>query len=273
MHLSQICHFYFRLGLNYADILLFLAQIHGICISMRTLKRNLRAQGLFRRRFHTDLLTVALFIEEQVSNSGHQQGYRWMHLRCIQQGMTVSRDTVQVLMQILDPIGVELRLKRRLRRREYFARGPDYLWHIDSYDKLKKFGLCINGCIDGFARQIIWVIVYKTASNPRVVAGYYMDAVAARKGCPTRMRGDMGTENGHVAQMQNFMSGKESFIYGRSTSNQRIEMFWSFLRKQCCQFWIDMLSSLQDNGHFTGDFVDINLIQFCFMNILQVINL
>ena len=73
------------------------------------------------------------------------------------------------------PKGVELRLKSRLRRRQCHSKGPDFLWHIDSYDKLKQYGLCVNGCIDGFSRKIIWVNVYKTSSNPRVVAGYYIE--------------------------------------------------------------------------------------------------
>ena len=28
--------------------------------------------------------------------------------------------------------------------------GPKYLWHIDGYAKLKRYGYCIHGCIDGY---------------------------------------------------------------------------------------------------------------------------
>ncbi|KAL3875756.1 hypothetical protein ACJMK2_033674 [Sinanodonta woodiana] len=73
MDRSMLCSFYFRLGLSYSEILSFLAQIHGVCISMRTLKRILRNLCLFRR-FHSDIVEVAQFIEENVSNSGNQQG-------------------------------------------------------------------------------------------------------------------------------------------------------------------------------------------------------
>ncbi|KAL3882681.1 hypothetical protein ACJMK2_028998 [Sinanodonta woodiana] len=59
------------------------------------------------------------------------------------------------------------------------------------------------------------------------------------------MRCNRDTENGHVAQMQDFMTGKESFIYGRSA------------------FWIDTLGMLKEVGQFTRDFIDISLIQFC----------
>ncbi|KAK0154047.1 hypothetical protein N1851_003868 [Merluccius polli] len=35
--------------------------------------------------------------------------------------------------------------------------GPNYMWHMDSYDKLTPFGIGINGCIDGFSCHIIWM--------------------------------------------------------------------------------------------------------------------
>ena len=30
--------------------------------------------------------------------------------------------------------------------------GPNEVWHIDGNDKLKKFGFCIHGCIDGYKK-------------------------------------------------------------------------------------------------------------------------
>ncbi|KAL3887987.1 hypothetical protein ACJMK2_000372 [Sinanodonta woodiana] len=85
MDRSMLCSFYFRLGLNYSEILSFLAQIHGVCISMRT-ETN-----------------TALSLDA---------------LRCLQHGLIVSRDTVGILMQLLDPAGIQLRLRRRLRGRQ-----------------------------------------------------------------------------------------------------------------------------------------------------------
>ena len=46
-----------------------------------------------------------------------------------------SRLTVSGLLSILDPEGVELRRRKRLRRRKYYAKGHNNLWHVDSYDK------------------------------------------------------------------------------------------------------------------------------------------
>ena len=83
---------------------------------------------------------------------------------------------------------------------------------------------------------------------PRVILGYYLSAVSSREGCPRRVRADMGTENGHVEQLQKFlrrngednMAGQKSFLYGTSINNQRIEAWWCLLRKQCVQHWLDV---------------------------------
>ncbi|KAI9523455.1 hypothetical protein NQZ68_027313 [Dissostichus eleginoides] len=117
---------------------------------------------------------------------------------------------MRLVIKALDPEGVELRRARRLRRRQYHSRGPNALWHMDSYDKLKPYGIAINGCIDGFSRYIMWMEAYTTNSDPKVIADYYFSTVTRIGGCPQRMRADR------------------------------------------------------------GDFLDKNLVQFCFLNLLQL---
>ncbi|KAF3847207.1 hypothetical protein F7725_020235 [Dissostichus mawsoni] len=151
------------------------------------------------------------------------------------------------------------------------------MWHMDSYDKLKPYGIAINGCIDGFSRYIMWMEAYTTNSDPKVIADYYISTVTRIGGCPKRMRDNRGTKNGHVREMQLFLhrnqtdhhAGEGSFIYGCSTANQRIESWWGVLHKQSVQFWMDTFKTLKDDGYFTGDFLDKNLVQFCFLNLLQ----
>ena len=65
--------------------------------------------------------------------------------------LVVGKEKVRELLNILDPEEVELRTRRRLKRRQYITKGPNHLWHIDGYDKLKPFGFCIHGAIHGFS--------------------------------------------------------------------------------------------------------------------------
>ena len=48
-------------------------------------------------------------------------------------------------------IGENDGLMRRLQKREYVNRGHTCLVHVDDNDKLKPFGICIHGAIDGFS--------------------------------------------------------------------------------------------------------------------------
>ena len=276
--LDELIKLYFRLSFSNKEILAILAHSNHIVLSIRTLKRICKRLGLFRRKNQTDLDQVLAFVQNEILTNGQMQGYHWLHLRAVQQGFVVSQDTIRRIIKLVDPQGVELRRARRLRRRQYSCRGPNALWHMDGYDKLKPYGICIHGCIDGFSRYVLWMEAYTTNNDPKVVASYFIKTVSSIVGCPERLRADRGTENGCVEEMQMFFrrnhpdsfAGEKSFLYGRSTANQRIEAWWGTLRKQSAQFWMNLFKTFQDDGHFTGDFLDKNLIQFCFLNLVQV---
>ncbi|XP_060595300.1 uncharacterized protein LOC132749519 [Ruditapes philippinarum] len=268
-------HDYFLLGLNYSEILDKLKS-DGQNVSLRTLKRTLKRLNLYRRVHFSDIIEVALFVMNEMQQSGMLHGYKMMHLKCLQNGYVVTQQTIRELLLIIDPIGVQQRRRNRLQRRIYSNLGPNYLWHIDGYDKLKPFGICIHGAVDGFSRYIIWLEAHRTNNDPKVVAGYFINAVRNIKGCPARIRADMGTENCYVRQMIMFLRslGNEHntetcYLEGSSTHNQRIEHWWGFLRRHNAQYWMDMFGMLASIGCYTGNFVDKAILQFCFMNLIQ----
>lgn len=277
MERDELVRLYFDLGFSQKEILYYLAAKHRIIVSERHLRRILKSLSLYRRK-HSDIVDVAIYIMEKLHTSSQLHGYRWMHSYCVAHGLRVSKNDVRLLLRILDPNAVNQRRRRRLQRRRYRGVGPNFTWHIDSYDKLKPYGICINGCIDGFSRKMIWLEAYHTSSNPHLIAGYFMKAVLNEAGCPRRVRADRGTENGIVKDLQTFLrrnhqdslADQRSFVYGKSIANQRIEAWWSILRKECVQFWINTFSDLKENDQFSGDFLDKNLIQFCFMTLIQV---
>ena len=276
MELDHHIEQYFQRRYTNDEILAVLAEVHGVVLSKRTLERILREKRLWRRKGKTDVAEVAAFIEAQLQTSGQCHGYRWMYQKCWINGIITDRETVRVLLRLLDSEGVDLRSRNRLRRRVYHSRGPNYVWHIDGYDKLKPYGICISGCIDGFSRRLIWLEAYKTNNDPNVIAGYFMDAVLIAQGCPERLRVDLGTENVRLAEMQRFMHFSEGQLeiehvtFGPSTDNQRIERWWLTLRSQCAQFWMDFFDKLKSDGYFADTFLDKSLVQFCFLSTIQV---
>ena len=80
------------------------------------------------------------------------------------------------------------------------------------------------------------------------------------------VRSDMGTENVDIARMQTLMSDESSFLVGRGTHKLLVHT----KKRGSDQIWINTLGSLKDKWDFTGSWVDIGLIQFCFTSLVQV---
>ena len=150
---NSLIECYFKLRLDYSEIINFLLLVHGIRLSIRQLKRVLFSKGLCLRRNHSDIEEVIAAIERELDGSGSLIGYCQMHERLrVDYGLVVSRETVQHALKLLNPDGVERRLPHKLKQRAYSAKGPNFIWHLDGYDKLKPFGLCIHKAIDGYSR-------------------------------------------------------------------------------------------------------------------------
>lgn len=150
--------------------------------------------------------------------------------------ITCAQNLVRLAMRRLNPLAVESRRRHRLKRRTYSCEGPNDVWHIDGYDKLKSYGFAISGCIDGFSRKLIWLRCSQTNNDPKVIAHYFITSVAHSGLCPRKSRTDAGTENVVTATIHSVLTNNEkAHAYGTSPSNQRIESFWNFFRRQRAQ--------------------------------------
>ena len=135
--------------------------------------------------------------------------------------MSTDKKTVRQLLKIMDPQGVESRSKHWLRRRQYRTVGPNHLWYIDGYDKLKPFEFCIHGAIDGYSRRIMWLEVGPSNNDPFVIAQYYLDCVRMTGGIPKIIRADYGTENvnGLFYKASFMMKNKDFYTVNRHPTN------------------------------------------------------
>ena len=207
---------YFHLKFNHVEVFSFLTLSHGIRLSFRQLKRILRNQGLFRRRNYSNPYEIVSAVEREPCGSGSSIGYRLMHHRLRNDyDLAVDKEIVRLILKTLDPEAFEKRPRRRLRRRKYYAKGPNYIWHIDGYDELKPFGFCIHGAVDGYmhSRRILWLEASITNNDPSVIAEYYCDCIKQVRGALRIVHADEGTENCNVAGIQCFFrrNGIDSF--------------------------------------------------------------
>ncbi|XP_024118870.1 uncharacterized protein LOC112140200 [Oryzias melastigma] len=269
---------YFNSGHTYDVILDLLRTNHQTFISMRTLKMHLKNAGLFRRSNYSPQNEMIRAILTELRGPGQLFGYRtmWQILKQ-KHNLHVKRDIVMRLLRQLNPQGLALRSRRRFTRRTYHSMGPNYIWHVDGYDKLKPFGLALSGCIDGFSRRMMWLVCGSTNNNPSVIAHHYLNCVRDLGVVPMRLRTDLGTENGTMSAIQctlrhahtDYYAGSLSHSYGSSTGNQRIESWWSLFRRGGSQFWMDLFGDLRDSGNFVGSHEHQSLLRFCFIGVLQ----
>ena len=150
---------YFNQGYNNYEILAFLSLIHGVVISLRTLKRRLKQLRLKRpsRRNESSLKDIVSTILSEMGGSvGSFVGYREMTRRLrMRHNLIVGPSTIMRALRVIDPEGVETRKRRRLKRRVYNTPRPNFLWHIDGWNKLKPYGFSVHACIDGFSRRLL----------------------------------------------------------------------------------------------------------------------
>ncbi len=180
---------------------------------------------------------------------------------------------------MIDPEGVQNRRRHRLRRRRYSTLGPNFLlWHLDGWDKLKPYGFCVHGCVDGFSRRILWLEVASSNKDPKVVANYFLSTVQELGGVPRLIRSDKGTENTRIAVLQKMfrmndrdgLACDKSNIQGKSTANQRIEAFWSKLKQGGGGWWVNFFKDLRDSGIYRDhDPLHRECLELCFMNVLR----
>eukprot|EP00794_Sanderia_malayensis_P001012 gene1012-332_t len=164
-------------------------------------------------------------------------------------------------------------LKRRLQDLQLRRRSSSHV-HVVSADELK---LAIQEELVGSGR-LIWLEVCATNKNPDVIGKYYLDAIKQVGGAPRKMRSDDGTENSLVEALHIYFRSTHdddhaafaSFAIDTSTSNQRIEAFWSHLIRDGPGWWRNFFKDLRDFDLFNdSDPVQVECLRFCFMSILR----
>lgn len=149
--------------------------------------------------------------------------------------MNVPRDLVYAVMQELDPDGLENRAvgaKNKKKKQCFTTRGPNWVHSVDGHNKLmgfqnNAFPLAIYGSIDTASRKLLWLRIWTTNSEPRLIGRWYLEYLYESRVIPSYLRMDRGTETGVMATMHAFlrqqhgdMDPTETVIYGPSTANQ-----------------------------------------------------
>ena len=86
--------------------------------------------------------------------------------------------------------------------------------------KLKRWSLCVHGCVDGFSRKILWLVSSSTNNDPIVIGNCFLQFIKKTKIVPVVSRMDKGRQNIFYEDLQLFFTGTDdSYIYAASTRN------------------------------------------------------
>ena len=264
----------------YLEITELLKHRHGYQVSLSTIKRRLREKGCKKRALVTarsprsDVYQAVL---EELRGCGSLMGYRRVHRSLLSKGIICRREDIRKMMKDIYPEGVDLRRRRRLRRREYTSPGPNFAWHIDGHDKLKLYGFCIHGCIDGFSRKLLWLEVGPSNKMPEIIATYCLNTIQKIGGVPAYIKADDGTEHSLIQPIHVYLrsldgnqSVTDSFSIVTSPRNQRIEAYWSILQRDRIGWWRRFFIDLTDLDLFANDDpVILDCVRFCFMDLIR----
>ena len=184
--------------------------------------------GLSRKSIVTQRtpdVEVEAAVQDEITGSGLNVGNSsvWASLR--KKGMIARRDVRQLLL-ILDAEELERRMSGKLRRRIYRTLGPNYVGHVDAFDKIKPCGFSIHGCIDVYSGRIIWLDV---STVP--IANYYLKTAKNLNGIPKIIKADNETEHSliepihlFVRDLSNEGNVLNSFSIVSSPTNESIEV-------------------------------------------------
>lgn len=128
---------------------------------------------------------------------------------------------------------------------------------------------CTQHFVYCYRRLLFPFQVLNSNNDPANIGRLFVDAVNVF-GAPRLLRSDCGSENGVAAGMMAYIHQcSSSHMYGKSTSNQRIEALWSKLRSTVIP-WMEFLHSLIiDNILKPAYPMHMELSRYCFGDLLQ----
>ena len=100
----------------------------------------------------------------------------WLHIwvKCLM----AFRSIISTYFQQYEPNLIKARKANRLKRKRFWAAGVNDIWAVDQHDKWKyKFGLGLHLGTEPVSGRLLWLKVWWTNSNPRLILSYYLEAV------------------------------------------------------------------------------------------------
>ncbi|KLO11955.1 hypothetical protein SCHPADRAFT_941604 [Schizopora paradoxa] len=270
-HMLQLC---VTLGMSDDDTATYiLGRIPpGFSLSGKTVQRMRTEEKILKTRKQKHTAETILPALMEVKDEFPRMGARTMTqtLR-VEHGICVSEPTVLGILHIIEPAEVQARKHRQFKKRTFYTRGVNEFWCLDQHDKMQRFGLRFHVCLEPTSGKILWLKVWWTNSNPRIVLKYFLDVVKELGYVPSFTMSDKGTENNLVANIQTLVrqaldGSLDDTILHRwmlKHGNIKPEIFWAGFRRSWAPGYNDLFEIGGFNKQGLCDPSDV-IDQLCF---------
>ncbi len=169
------------------------------------------------------------------------------------------------------------RKAHRLSRKQFWTVGVNDVWTMDQHDKWRRFQLFLHIGLEPHSGTILWLKIWWTNRNPRLVCGWYCDTIeklgysksltlyecydtVAHHGVilvmPLLTQSDPGTENNGIANAQTVLRHRHDpsladslqHKFKGNKGNIKPEIAWR--RRRYC--WTDGYEKLIQHGISQG---------------------
>lgn len=269
--IERVRFYFYTYGYSDSSIVRDIQSRDNIPITLHAVRR-IRWQNGMKRRFRTaDEREAALqkaisFLEADLQRSsmirGLGRGHLYNYVRLKGQ-VLVSQNRLYDFYRSVFPEEVQHRREGNFKHRtDFTVPGPNFLWCLDGYEKLKRFGFQIYACIDAYSRCVIWFYIGRSATTSISTLKQYLRTIQHLGMRPFFTRSDHGVETplwvaaqAMLAQAgpadityedennitHHYRQGnriQSCHMYGPSTKNVRVESWWRQLRFSATDRWI-----------------------------------
>ncbi|KAJ8090301.1 hypothetical protein PM082_018897 [Marasmius tenuissimus] len=176
----------------------------------------------------------------------------------IRHSMKVPEDRVAKFLMAVEPEQVKARKYQAHKRRVFHCAGIMDIISVDQHDKWKKWGLYPHLGVEVFSGRLMWMKIWWTNSNPRLVCSYYLDGCESVGGVPMTTQSDPGTENNGIANCHTWirqkldpdLEGTLQHRWMKQTKNVKPEIQWSIFRRMFTPKFEELLEEGETYGFY-----------------------
>ncbi|KAJ3870327.1 hypothetical protein EV359DRAFT_59244 [Lentinula novae-zelandiae] len=170
-------------------------------IGETNLRKTRESLGMFSARKHGETIESIAERMKSLRVTYPKAGVRDMtDLFWREHQIKIPRSLVDSYCKTYEPDLVKQRRANRLSRKLFWAAGLFDVVCVDQHDKWReKWKLGLHVGVEPMSGQILWLEIWHTNRNPKIVASYYLDWVKASGYMPLVTQSDPGTENYGIA--------------------------------------------------------------------------